>query len=156
MALSGTLYKITDDKIVVKKHADASHKLADISLSLKGDCDIMSPVLEVAYSADVMSANYLYVSTWGRYYYIEDKILSSQRVILQLSEDVLMTYKTDILKLKCVVARQENNYNTYLNDGVWRNLQAKDVLTLRFSKNGNYTTFYKPCNFVLTTGGEPT
>lgn len=149
-----TLYSIPDDRIVVNKQADILHKLGDLTAHFKEDTNILNPVLEVAYNASYTSANYIYIPSLNRYYYITDIKTGMQRMYLTCEVDVLMSYKSSIKNMRCIVERQQNNFNVYLNDGIWRNLQARDVLTLNFEKNGHPTSFYRPCNFILTTGGE--
>ena len=143
-----TVYKISDDRRVVNKTLGTA--VATLTAVIKNDADILYPVLEVAYNASVLTANYLYIDTLQRYYYIKNIKLDRQRIFLECEVDVLKSYYNEIKNLSCVVSRQENNYNTYLNDGVWRNLQPKEVITLPFTQS-----FYRPCNFVMTVGGEP-
>lgn len=143
-----TVYKISDDRRVVNKTLGTS--VATLTAVFKNDADILYPVLEVAYNASVLTANYLYIDTLHRYYYIKNIKLDRQRLFLECEVDVLKSYYNEIKNLSCVVSRQENNFNTYLNDGVWRNLQPKEVITLPFTQS-----FYRPCNFVMTVGGEP-
>ena len=143
-----TVYKISDDRRVVNKTIGTA--VATLTAVFKNDADILYPVLEVAYNASVLTANYLYIDTLQRYYYIKNIKLDRQRLFLECEVDVLKSYYNEIKNLSCVVARQENNYNTYLNDGVWRNLQPKEVITLPFTQS-----FYRQCNFILTVGGEP-
>lgn len=143
-----TVYKISDDRRVVNKTLGTA--VATLTAIFKNDADILNPVLEVAYNARVLTANYLYIDTLQRYYYIKNIKLDRQRLFLECEVDVLKTYYNEIKNLSCVVSRQENNFNTYLNDGVWRNLQPKEVITLPFTQS-----FYRPCNFVMTVGGEP-
>ena len=143
-----TVYKISDDRRVVNKTLGTA--VAILTAVFKNDADILNPVLEVAYNASVLTANYLYIDTLHRYYYIKNIKLDRQRLFLECEVDVLKSYYNEIKNLSCVVSRQENNFNTYLNDGVWRNLQPKEVITLPFTQS-----FYRPCNFVMTVGGEP-
>lgn len=143
-----TVYKISDDRRVVNKTLGTA--VATLTAIIKNDADILYPVLEVAYNSSVLTANYLYIDTLQRYYYIKNIKLDRQRIFLECEVDVLKSYYNEIKNLNCVVSRQENNYNTYLNDGVWRNLQPKEVITLPFTQS-----FYRPCNFVMTVGGEP-
>lgn len=143
-----TVYKISDDRRVVNKTLGTA--VATLTAVMKNEADILYPVLEVAYNSSVLTANYLYIDTLQRYYYIKNIKLDRQRLFLECEVDVLKSYYNEIKNLSCVVSRQENNYNTYLNDGVWRNLQPKEVITLPFTQS-----FYRPCNFVMTVGGEP-
>lgn len=152
-------YCISDERnLLIKKLVDtgagANLIATSATVRYKEDVDILNPTLEIAYSSDLTKCNYIYVQEWKRYYFVNNIVAGMQRLFFDCHVDVLTTYATDIKKLDCIIARQENKYNTYLNDGIWRNLQARDVLTKRFKRNGNSTSFYRPCNFILTTGGE--
>ena len=59
----------------------------------------------------VLSANYARIADFNRYYFITD-IISIRRNIwqIELSCDVLMSYKDDFLKLKAFIGRNEFNY----------------------------------------------
>ena len=149
-----TLYTIKDDRKKLEKTLNAANTIATITAHYKQDTDVLEPVFELAYNASYVTCNYIYVADWNRYYFVEKPITGSQRLYFKCKVDVLQSYATDIKKLDCIIARQKDEYNAYLNDGVWRNLQARDVLTKRFSKSGHYTSLYQPCNFILTTGGE--
>lgn len=144
-------YKITDDKRTVSKHADISHLQLTLSdVHIKSDCSILDPVLEVAYNSKIMQCNYIKIEDWNRYYFIKDIDTSMQRLYVSCHVDVLMSHKTGILDLTCVVARQENNAQMYLPDGIFRALTRRVVSTpYKFN-----TVFNKNQSIVLTTGGK--
>lgn len=150
------LYKIPDDRIVVSKTvidtgADAT-LLGELSAHIKENTSIMDPVFEVAYSASYVDANYIYVSDWGRYYYItEPPTVGSQRMWFTCHVDVLNSFKSGIYELDCIVARQENadKSQLYLNDGMFKAIQAKTVVPYPFPQS-----FDADGSFVLTLGGE--
>lgn len=146
-----TLYTISDDSRQLVKEADNDHKLGELTAIFKGDVDILNPVLEIAYSASYAAANYLYISSLGRYYFINKITVSAQRMYLECSVDVLMTYAEEILDLDAIIARQEdkNEAQFYLSDGMFRILQPKDVVPLPFPE-----AFDSKGSFVLTVGGD--
>lgn len=145
-------YKIYDDKKVVSKKTDSTTLVKTVTGSFKEDCDVMSPVIEVTYDADLMTANYIYISELQRYYYISPPVLSAQRLIFTGEVDVLKTYDTDIKKLPCVIARQQDpeyHSNRYLNDPTFRALQPKRVLTFNFPNS-----FSTDGAIVMAIGGH--
>ena len=146
-----TLYKISDDRIVINKHTDTQHKLGELTAHFKEDTDVLNPVLEIAYNASYSSANYVYVSAWNRYYYITGIKTGMQRMFLTCEVDVLMSYKEDIKKLNCIVSRQadKNFCNLYLNDGIFKALQSKQIVPLPFPNSFDGTG-----SLVLVVGGE--
>lgn len=145
-------YKISDDRKVVNKTTDATTLVQTCnSVHYKDDVDILNPVLEIAYDALLTTANYLYVPDWGRYYYINNITTGMQRLFFECHVDVLKSYDVDIRKLSCVIARQENstNANLYLNDGMWHNLQYKQIARAIYNKSFDDTGSY-----VLAICGE--
>lgn len=146
-----TLYKISDDSRQLVKTIDLDHKIGDLTAIFKGDVDILKPVLEIAYSATYATANYVHIPSLNRYYFINNITVSTQRMYLDCSVDVLMTYSDEIKNLECVLARQQskNNANLFLQDGMFKVLQPKDVVVLPWDFE-----FDKKGSFVLAVGGD--
>lgn len=146
-----TLYKISDDSRQLVKTIDLDHKIGDLTAIFKGDVDILKPVLEIAYSATYATANYVHIPALDRYYFINNITAGAQRMYLDCSVDVLMTYAEEILDLDAIIARQEdkNEAQFYLSDGMFRILQPKDVVPLPFPE-----AFDSTGSFVLTVGGD--
>lgn len=65
---------------------------------------------------NIRDCNYLLIEPINRYYYIDSMDFANQRVTITGHVDVLQTYRTEIEKCKIVVARNENEYNNYIND----------------------------------------
>lgn len=60
----------------------------------------------------VLSANYVYIPEFNRYYFINDIVSLRQNLWqITLSVDVLMSYKNQILETKAFVARNQNEFN---------------------------------------------
>lgn len=74
-------------------------------------------VVDVIALADFLQANYAHIPIFKRYYYITD-IVSVRNNLweIQMSVDVLMSYKDDILKQECIVARNEFDYDLQIDD----------------------------------------
>lgn len=146
-----TFYRITDDKRQVSKTLNSTTKLKDSTGEIKSDCSVMNPRLEMSYDAALITANYMYIPDFGRYYFIDRIDTSAQRLFIQGHIDVLQTYSEQIRDLTCVVARQEaeNKSNLYLNDEIWKNLQIRQAVPLAFPKS-----FDKDGSFVFVTGGQ--
>lgn len=148
-------YNISNDRReLVKTLKDTNpgkNLMATLTGNIKSDCSIIKPVFEVAYQSDLLTANYVYCPELSRYYFIDDITVSTQRLLITAHVDVLMTYHTDILKLRCVIARQEsrNRSNLYLNDGMWHNLQKKETVALKFG-----SSFDSDGSYVFATGGK--
>ena len=65
----------------------------------------------------VLSANYVHIPEFNRYYFINDIVSIRQNLWqITLSVDVLMSYKDQILKTNAFVARNQNEFNKDIID----------------------------------------
>lgn len=92
--------------------ADYTGAVARLNVSVE------TPVLILEESvANIMSANYCYISDFGRYYFIADKTCDANGLwSISCKVDVLESFKNDIYHLKGIVQRQKDNYDMYLRD----------------------------------------
>ena len=128
-------YQYTDDK----KRVDKTNYLGT-ALATKTNCtfkkpeDKGQPQIVVAYDSAIMSANYLYITELSSYYYLSEPILANQRLVFNATKDLLFTEKENIKNLKCIISRQEHEYNAYLNDDRYPVLNKQQVNTLPFPR----------------------
>lgn len=142
-----TFYENLSDNRVVDK--DLRTMKNNIPIILKDDTDILKPTFILQYDEDILNSNYIYITELKRYYYIENITLSQKRIYVTASVDVLNTYKNDILNLKAVLKRQENKYNTYLNDENYKALEYSFIHTLNFPSGFNTQSY-----ILAICGGE--
>lgn len=65
----------------------------------------------------IFNVNYIYIDEFNRYYFVKNiECLSNKLFRLYLSVDVLMSHKESFMPLKAFISRNENIYNTLLND----------------------------------------
>ena len=88
--------------------------------------------LELDYNATVLTANYCFIRELSHYYYISEPTFGKQRIFLPIRTDLLMTFKTDIYNLDCIIARQQEEYNAYLKDDRLPVKAYQDVNTIVF------------------------
>ena len=107
-----TLYKNTSDKRNLNKTIVT---IKSVSATAKGEINMISPTLILEYfSTDF---NYCYISDFNRYYFVNSiTLLTGQRIQINLSVDVLMSYKDKIKNLTVNVLRYENIEPTFLTD----------------------------------------
>lgn len=118
-------------------------------VELKNGTSILNPVLLLASPTPVSGYNYMYISEFNRYYFIDDiKSIRNGQWEISGHVDVLETYKNAILSNSAVIARQQNRFNTYLNDPEWRVYANENVVAYKFT-----SPFTKALNFVLATAG---
>lgn len=119
--------------------------------TLKEGSSIIKPnVLVDSIIDNIIGSNYVYISEFNRYYFIEDIISeynSLLRVILRV--DVLMSFKNDILLNRAIIQKSERNWNLYLNDGIMRTYQYKNIETIKFP-----TAFPTGTDLVMAVAGK--
>jgi len=114
-----SLYTNLSDKNVMDK---VLYHNADITGTLREDCSIINPVikLENMTATQLKECNYCYIPDFGRYYYINNIVCKNKLYELTMHVDVLTSFKDGIRANDAVISRQENNYNLYLQDGVFK------------------------------------
>lgn len=113
------LYNNLSDKIVVDKNI--TQQGSDVTGTLRENCSIIDPVIKMsAIGTYLLSSNYAYISEFGRYYYITNIGCIGNLFEVHMHVDVLMSFRGDIRTNSAVISRQENQYNLYLQDGVFK------------------------------------
>ena len=124
--------------------------ISTVTGTLREDTSIIDPVIKVECNlSDFAKCNYMYIPQFGRYYFVKD-IRSIVNGIVEFSchVDVLSSFKQEIRMNTCIVRRQENDWNLYLNDGTFKVYQNPMVLTKAFPSG--FTTQ----EFVLAVAGS--
>ena len=108
------LYNNKSDSRVINKSIE---QLGEIDVILKSAQNIMSPEIMLQSKTLPIVANYCFISDFGRYYYINAQRLDNGNVSkIELTVDVLMSFKDMILRSTVVAERTTNKYNRYLPD----------------------------------------
>lgn len=121
-----------------------------VSGYLKDSTSILNPVIIIEGDlSEVTSCNYMTIEEFGRSYFITD-ITSIRNNVFQVSGkvDVLTTYKDEIRANKGITAKQENNWNLYVNDGSLLQYQNPKVITKAFPSG------FDTMEFVLAVAGS--
>ena len=141
------LYTNNSDKRVVTKSLT---ELVTLEGTLREDCSIVDPVITVQGLNNALAAkcNYAKIAQFGRYYFVNDIIFKGNLFELHLHSDVLASFQTELKSLEAVVARQENNYNLYLNDGMFKTYADPNISIFQFP-NG-FDTF----QYILSVAGS--
>ena len=96
----------------------------DVGLTgtLLDDCSIIDPIISIDQSllsaSNIADMNYAYIDEFKRYYFIRNKVFKGRLIEISMHCDVLTTYKAQVRALPAIIARQEKNYNLYLQDGM--------------------------------------
>ena len=108
--------------------------ITTVTGTLKQSTSIINPVIQIQCEiTDVTDCNYMYISTFERYYFV-DNITSLTSDIFEFTShvDVLTTYANQIRSNNAIIRKQENRWNLYLNDGTFKTYQNPIILTKAF------------------------
>lgn len=124
--------------------------LATLTGTLKNGTSIIDPV--ISFEGDLSSfvnCNYMTIPTFGRSYFVND-IRSIRNNVYEISAhvDVLSSFATQIKNNTAIVRRQENQWNLYLNDGVFKTYQNPEIITKAFPSG------FTKQEFVLAVAGS--
>lgn len=143
-------YKNKSDKLVVDK--DVTQCGSDItSAVIKEDVSITDPVfwLKDYTGFNVATANYCYIDTLDRYYYITDIVVINNSVYeIHCHVDVLKTYASGIRSNTAVIARQQSLRDLYLNDGIFKCKAYPKFDIMKFP------TGFSGYHYILTVAGS--
>lgn len=119
------------DNVVTKTLSTA---LATLTGTLRKDCSIMDPVIEVEAinNSVAASCNYAKIDEFGRYYFVRNIEFTGKLFRIHMHVDVLSSFQTQLKTLDAVIARQENRYNLYLQDGLFRTYQNPYISIMPF------------------------
>lgn len=146
----GISVKLMHNSSPVEKIGKALDAGPEFTCDLKADTSVLKPTIVLQTASSLAGFNYMYIPDFNRYYFIGD-IVSKNNVIWEVSGhvDVLETYKQQILSNTAILKRQQNKFNTYLNDERWPVYTYDDVITFRFSNSG----FKKGLEYLLVVAG---
>jgi hypothetical protein len=131
---------------LTKSEATALDKTLEEKIELTGTLrdasNVLNPSIEIQASATtIANRNYFEIPEFGRKYFITEITSTGYgRVIISGHVDVLSTYKNDIRKLKAVIARQENRYNLYIDDNLFKVDSRTIIQTKDFSGGGTFAS----------------
>lgn len=127
-----TLYSTSSPAIQVNKTLAQRASITGEPHEIVSDKE-MTLRLAIGNLANVKASNYCYIGDTGKYYYINpDYKIENQSVIIALKEDVLMSFKTQLLAQTVTVSRNENLSNAYLYDNGYQLLAYKNIVTKTF------------------------
>lgn len=122
----------------------------DATVTLKDDCSILNPVFDCAGVPD--NVNYIYVSDFGRYYFVSDVVhITADRIQIHCSIDVLATYKSQIGGYNANVEYAASSTNVLVPDP--RNsptLEIDEAVSTAFDLT-SYSFTTTPSTFIVGT-----
>lgn len=122
--------------------------------ALKGELtnssSIIDPVIMIqdVNNITLRDANYMYISAFGRKYFITD-IINVRTGLWEIHGhvDVLSSFASEIKSNTGIISRQEKKWNLYLDDGLFKTYQNPNIVTKKFP------TGFSTTSFVLAVAG---
>lgn len=96
----------------------------ELSVVFKSESDLTSPLIELALSA-FTPYTYCYLYELEKYFFISDWTFLNGLYIAHLSEDVLATYRSEILAATTFVERSASNYDADISDDLLTSKQKR-------------------------------
>ena len=106
-------------------------EVARVNIILKDDTNNITPTIIIS-RATTIDFNYIYIADFNRYYFVTSSAYSQQKYIVNLSVDVLRTYKNDIYNLNVIANRSSSRFNLYQTDAEISFLNKNDIITMPF------------------------
>ena len=120
--MNATFYYNKSDKRYLNKSIEAKYN--NIDIQILSPSSVVRPTIKVSSGLIGQGVNYVYIQELERYYYITDWVMENGYIQLSLEVDVLMSFKSAINAQNVIVARNEYNFNMYLDD-IKYNTQAR-------------------------------
>lgn len=136
----------SDDRVVTKNIT----LITTLTGTLRKECSMLDPVIEVEGMSNSTAAicNYAKIASFGRYYFVKNITLKGNLWVLTMHVDVLASWQTPLKSLDAVIARNENRYNLYLQDGFFKTYQNPHVSIKPFP--GGFTDH----TYILAVAGS--
>ena len=129
MGFTVKLYQVTDDERVVHKTLRSEKSY---TCTMKNETEILAPEINIQTTDNLSDYNYAYIERYGRYYYIKPSTTPNGFWRMTGRVDVLMSHRTELLKLSGTLKRSERIYNGYLNDPEYKALAYRKIVTKQF------------------------
>lgn len=149
------LYKNPSENNVIGKTSRLITVATINNAIVKGNMSIETPEIILAFNSSYKNNfNYVYISEYNRYYFVDDIIdLTGGRIEIHCRVDVLESFKASIKELECIIDKQQdtNKTNMYYNDGSFKNLAKEFIYTKNFTNGFNENGEF----ILITAGGVP-
>lgn len=109
----------------------------EVEGALRTPTSLLSPTIEIV-REDPTGFNYFYIPEFHRYYYLTG-VSSVYNGLVSISGtvDVLMSYSDQIRDAYAIIRRQENSYNLYLDDGIFKAYSNPRYKQIKFQRGFN-------------------
>lgn len=126
-----SLYNTTSEPNKLAKNLSLIKEVENAKVTNTADSLNLQVVLKRDIVEDFTKINYIYVDSFKRYYFAKVTV-ENGFIILDCSVDVLMSYKTDILKIEATIDRNEFLRNGYIQDDSYKVLAYEEIVCKSF------------------------
>lgn len=130
----------------------------EVSCLLKEPCSLEKPHLEITENTAIIDKNYCYIADFNRYYYINDITFDKGLWVLDLSIDVLATYRAEIGSKEMYTLRASARGNGAISDTLFpiTATTSKARYTIREAEENTFLTGYYVVNVMGNNTGSST
>lgn len=153
MAITLQLLQTSSDNRALHKSWSG---LKAVTCTVKEPCELSNPIFVLAFDNAVFNSNYCYCENFGRYYFVNERVLiSGNRIELHCHVDVLQSYSEAISGLTVTVTRQENIGINHIPDSLLPLDPVKQTRCIDLGGNAFNLTGANNLthNFVLNVSG---
>lgn len=124
--------------------------IAEKDVNVYDYTDVTNPVFIFNDNIDIpLNVNYVYAPEYGRYYSARPELLGAGNYALHCQVDVLSTYINDIAFVPCIIERESEHNDLYIDGGSY----VKGVKN--YNQVVNFSSGFKdtPENILICCGG---
>ena len=150
------LYKFT--KRVNSTRRPGSPDLT-LNCSIKSPSSIINPYIDIATDQDLSAFTYAFIPLYQRYYFVDDIVYNRGLWEVNMSVDVLASYRNTIGAADLYILRSSHTWNSYYLDREWPangNVTASETLIDDSGANLTYSLGYYVVTTVSKTSGRKT
>ena len=135
-----TFYRTTDDYRKLDKTLGTALGTATGQLHERVSDTQMAIRLPSSVFNIVTQSNYVMIDLFQKYYFLGPYEVQNDCVLINLKEDVRMSFSTQIKNVNATISRNSNNYNGYLQDSGYNALAYEGVQYKTFPHGMEDTT----------------
>lgn len=125
-----------------------------IGINIKDPSSVLNPTILIDRASSPVGFNYVHISSFNRYYYINDWISDHGMWIAQCSVDVLASWRTSILGSSQYVLRSASQINSFIADSSYPMDTQTDMRTTRVGVLHN--PFFNTARYILSISNGST
>lgn len=139
--------KLQNSGFPINKLEKNPNLVTTVNGTLRNETEVVDPIILIEMS-EFPNCNYLTIDAFNRSYFIREvRAVRNNIWEVHAHVDVLMSFKEQILGNRVLVCRNENKFDLYLNDGVFKAKQNSRIGYLSFP-NG-----FSHFNYILLAAG---